>query len=127
MTPRANERLLHCILGLERGTKHAVAVRRQLLAVLVEAPLDIGCVELRGAGHTEMLLVGPAATVGRPPPRSKVIARRDEFRWDERSTWETSRDRCKELMRHEPARGRFAVGVASCPQEAARKGKGTHS
>jgi hypothetical protein len=39
-TPRADHRLLHGVLGLERRAEHAIAVARQLAAVRLEIELD---------------------------------------------------------------------------------------
>ncbi len=52
--PSADERLLDGVLGVERRRQHAVAVRRQLGAMLLELPFELGG-NSRHRGHATSL------------------------------------------------------------------------
>ena len=61
--PGADERLLHGVLGLERGAEHPIGVGGQLDPVLLELPFELGGV---GPGGERRVLHGAHGTGSRP-------------------------------------------------------------
>src|SRR6185437_13579782 len=55
-TPRADERLLHRVLGFERRAEHAVAVPRELGPVLLELSFDVVRREIDHPGMLDVQL-----------------------------------------------------------------------
>ena len=72
--PRANERLLDGVLGVERRAEHPVAVAGQLSAVLLEALGDCRCRLLHQAHTTDRAGAGGGTRLGDPRARRRPRA-----------------------------------------------------